>query len=145
MRLIKKWQQSANWLTHTRVQEENMMMQENCKETESHNLHQDFFEALSALEEKIHIMEDPKEIGIEALKAACEFYDADWCGVLDVDLKMEFLMPFWWYNRLTGGMTSTIIDETGISDILPRWLEAMNNNVLFMVEDVEAIKEDKPR
>lgn len=145
MKFIKQWQQSAKKLTPFKVGEDDIVEQTLYKATEEQDFHKEFFRAFTKAEEKINNLDDPKEIGMVALKAACDFYDADWCGVLDVDLKMEFLMPFWWYNRITGGMTSTIIDETGISGILPRWMEALKNNVPIVVEDVEAIKADKPK
>lgn len=145
MAIFKKWQQSARKLTHRMVREDRTIEQEDTKTKESHSFLFDFYKCLNELEEKIHSLDEPKEIGMAALTAACEFYDADWCGVVDLDLKMEFLMPFWWYNRITGGMTKTIIDETGISGILPQWMDALENDYPFIVEDVEAIQEDRPK
>lgn len=52
-----------------------------------------FEEKLSELEEKLHSVENPEEIAMEAMISAINFYDADWCGVIESDLKMEVWRP----------------------------------------------------
>lgn len=135
MGIFSKWQQSAK--KHTG--------KEDIADIPDEPYILDYYQCLTQLEERLHELEEPKEIGMGILMAACEYYDADWCGVLDVDIKMEFLMPFWWYNRETGGMTKSNMDETGISGILSQWMDALQNDYPFVVEDVETIREDRPK
>ena len=37
-------------------------------------------------------------------------------------------MPFWWFDRKTGGMSATKIDEIGVVGIYERWMDALENN-----------------
>lgn len=104
MAFLGKWKHTVEKLTHPVAQEERT---KEIVEDESSIYIKAFFECLTELERKLHVIKEPKEIGLSALVAACEFYDADWCGVLDVDIKLKLWMPFWWYNRKTGGMTAT--------------------------------------
>lgn len=57
-----------------------------------------FVDTLSELEAQLHASDDPKEIAHGAMKMACDFYQADWCGFLEVDLDLGLWTPYWWYN-----------------------------------------------
>ncbi|MCC8046972.1 MAG: hypothetical protein LIP12_16065 [Clostridiales bacterium] len=104
----------------------------------------EFKKCLTELAHRLSDARDPKEIGINALMAACEFYDADWCGVLDVDVKMEYWMPLWWYDRKTAGMTETALAEQGVNGIFPNWKKALEENYPIIVTDMEDIRETRP-
>ena len=41
------------------------------------------------------------------MRVATEFYDADWCGILDVDMEIGVWTPIWWYDREFGEMAQT--------------------------------------
>lgn len=45
-----------------------------------------FQKSLINLANEVYGIADPFEIAQKALRAACEFYDADWCGVFDADI-----------------------------------------------------------
>lgn len=47
---------------------------------------------------------DPKQATMGVLRVATNFYDADWCGILDVDGEVGVWTPVWWYNREHGEM-----------------------------------------
>lgn len=40
----------------------------------------------------------PKDTALRILEAACKFYDADRCGLIQVDLDLRLWTPFWWHN-----------------------------------------------
>ena len=42
---------------------------------------------------------DPKGVALNVLRVATEFYDADWCGIFDVDLELD-------YSLHSGGITA---------------------------------------
>ena len=44
---------------------------------------------LRVLEAHLHESDDPVEIAQNTMKAACDFYGADWCGILEVDLDFQ--------------------------------------------------------
>ena len=48
---------------------------------------ENFVETLVKLEERLHVSDDADEIIKETFKTACEFYDADLAGFLEVNLE----------------------------------------------------------
>ncbi len=64
-----------------------------------------FKQCFTDLANEVYGNTDPFDIAQRVLRATCEFYDADWCGMFDADMMLDLWMPFWWYNRETGGMT----------------------------------------
>ena len=106
----------------------------------------EFERCLIELADEAYGLSKPKEIAQKVLRKACEFYDADWCGIFDADMMLKLWMPFWWYNRITGGMTKTRtdMDQYGISGELPRWRNAIEQNTPIIIENVETLKETLP-
>lgn len=141
MELFNKWKQTVDKLTRPVAQDERKM---ETAEDETGDFALAFLECLKELEDKLHGMNEPKEVAMTALAVACEFYDAEWCGVLDVDLKLKLWMPFWWYNRKNGGMTATRVDDSGLAGVNERWMDALENNTPIIIEDVENIRESDP-
>ena len=51
----------------------------------------DFENSMNDLESQLYYRRlSPKEVAQQVLKATCQFYDADWCGLIQVDL--DFLI-----------------------------------------------------
>lgn len=142
MALFNRWKNTVEKLTHPVVQEEQNT--EVATEDEASIFAKAFLECLTNLENRLHGMKEPKEIGLSALAAACDFYDADWCGVMDVDVKLKLWMPFWWFDRKTGGMSATKIDDTGVVGIYERWMDALENNHPIIVDCAANIREENP-
>ena len=99
---------------------------------------------LIGLANEVYGVADPRDISGRVLRQACDFYDADWCGLFDVDRMLKLLVPFWWYNRTTGGMTKTKLDESGVYGDFTRWMDALNTNTPIYVDDIENIKNSNP-
>ena len=106
----------------------------------------EFERCLIELADEVYGLSNPKEIAQKVLRKACEFYDADWCGIFDADMMLKLWMPFWWYNRTTGGMTKTRtdMDQYGISGELPRWRNAIEQNTPIIIKNVDTLKETIP-
>lgn len=106
----------------------------------------DFEHSIISLADEVYGFSEPKKIAQRVLRKACEFYDADWCGIFDADMMLRLWMPFWWYNRATGGMTKTKtdLDKYGVLGELPRWKEAIEKNTPIMIHNVEDLKELSP-
>lgn len=66
----------------------------------------DFRLTLTGLEQRLHTSESNEEIIMEAIKTACNFYEAEWAGILIADVETEAWAPMTCYNRLTGRMES---------------------------------------
>lgn len=101
-----------------------------------------FVDRLSALENRLHISDDPDEIAHGAMKMACEFYQADWCGFLMVDLDLGLWTPYWWYNVNPADRTAELTNEFESAAKLDRWVSAMRGNDKVYVCDAESIKVD---
>lgn len=99
---------------------------------------------LTALEAELHSSDDPEEIAMAAMKTACDFYQADWAGLLEVDMDLGIWTPFWWYNRSPRDKTVVMLEEFESSKFLYRWISAMYENHAIIVPDAEAIRETWP-
>ena len=101
----------------------------------------EFEYTLHRLESQLHNTDDATTIAKEMLVTAAEFYDGDWCGILEVDLTMGAWTPLWWYNRKTGGMTPTRFLELEDAESLQRWLMCMRQGLPIIVEDTESLRD----
>lgn len=99
---------------------------------------------LTKLEARLHTSDDPEEIAMMALKTACEFYQADWAGLLEVDLDLNIWTPFWWYNTHPNDTTDEMLNEFESSEYLYRWIVAMRENHAIVVPDADALKDEWP-
>lgn len=59
---------------------------------------------LTHLERKLYHLRNPEDLVLGTLKAICEFYQADWSGILDADLQLGVWTPIWWYSAKTKAM-----------------------------------------
>lgn len=103
-----------------------------------------FVDTLSALETSLHTSDDPEEIAQGAMRVACDFYEADWCGFLTVDLELGLWTPYWWYNTQPSDRTTEITNEFESATKLDRWVAAMKNSDKVYVCDTEAVRKDYP-
>ena len=67
-------------------------------------------QTLSKLESSLHTSDSPEEIAMMAMQTACEFYGADWCGFLEVDLDLGLWTPYWWHNVSPEDKTMDLLD-----------------------------------
>ncbi len=103
-----------------------------------------FQKCLIELANEVYGIHEPYEIAQRALRSACEFYDADWCGIFDVDMMLDLLMPFWWYNRMTGGMTETRIKDGWVMGIFEVFRKMIVDNTSYYESDINTICFSKP-
>lgn len=104
----------------------------------------EFVDTLATLETSLHTSDDPEEISRGAMKMACDFYQADWCGFLMVDLDLGLWTPYCWYNTNSQDRTEMLTSEYESATKLPRWITAMQDNTKVMLRDVNAIKDEAP-
>lgn len=102
------------------------------------------FQRLSELANDVYGMHDPFEVAQKVLRVACEFYDADWCGMFDADMMLDLWMPFWWYNRITGGMTETQLKGGQVMGSFEMFRKMIVDNTSYHLEDVERIRISRP-
>lgn len=127
-------------------------MKEECKMQYSINMEDmeyiqyavEFEKTLNDLEAQLHSVEDPEEIVKSALMATLEFYDGDWCGVIECDMVMEAWCPVLWYNRETQGMTETRLKELEDTCSLDRWVDALYACKPVIIPDTTLYKTSNP-
>lgn len=103
-----------------------------------------FQECLSALASEVYGVHKPYLIAQRVLKFACEFYDADWCGMFDADMMLDLWMPFWWYNRQTDGMTQTQLQEGRVMGSFEMFRNMITDNTPYYQPDIESIQLERP-
>lgn len=104
----------------------------------------DFLHELTRLEHELHGSGDPNQIAMGALKSGCEFYQAEWCGILDVDMDVGVFTPLWWYTPMESDRTTELFREFEFAENFPRWVDALQNNFAIAVPDVETIRDTYP-
>ena len=125
MALFNRWKNTVEKLTHPVVQEEKNT--EVATEDEASIFAKAFLECLTKLENRLHGIKETKEVGLSALAASCDFYDADWCCVLDVDVKLKLM-----YKERIPYIRLTLIHVDGIiTDSLTRTAET--NSLYFQI------------
>lgn len=75
----------------------------------------DFENSMNDLESQLYYQHlSPKEVAQQVLKATCQFYDADWCGLIQVDLDLNLWTPFWWFNAGATDKTMLLTEEYAV-------------------------------
>ncbi len=103
-----------------------------------------FEKELRTLEAKLHSEEDPELIARLTLMAAAEFYDGDWCGIIEGDLEMEAWCPVLWYDCETKGMTETKFRELEELTSLNGWVQALYDCKPVIIPDTNVYKDSNP-
>lgn len=103
-----------------------------------------FAETLTALEKRLHESDNADEILKATYQTACEFYEADWAGFLELDMDSKIWWPFSWYSVKNNDMTTTYLHDFEEAAIVPRWISAMDSNRPIVVKDREEIKTAYP-
>lgn len=104
----------------------------------------EFEKNMALLEKQLHSEEEPELIAQKTLIAAAEFYDGDWCGIIEIDVEMEAWCPVLWYNCQTKGMTETGFRELEEVASFERWIKALYACEPIMIPDTSIYKESNP-
>lgn len=105
----------------------------------------DFENSMNDLESQLYYQHlSPKEVAQQVLKATCQFYDADWCGLIQVDLDLNLWTPFWWFNAGATDKTMLLTEEYESAEFLDRWVQTVRKGIPMVVPDAEATKEAYP-
>ena len=100
-----------------------------------------FAATLVTLEKRLHDSDNADEILQVTFRTACEFYEADWAGFLELDMEAGLWWPFDWFSVKNNDMTKTYLNDFEPTAIVPRWIAAMKNNEAIVVKDRENIRE----
>ena len=105
----------------------------------------DFENTMNELETQLYYRHlPPKEVALRVMEAACKFYDADWCGLIQVDLDLGLWKPLWWHNECQEDKTTILTNEFESSEFLDRWVKAVRRGTPMVVSDAEDVKDTYP-
>ena len=79
----------------------------------------DFEQTLRQLEEYLHISDDQEEIINGTLETACEFYQGDWCGFIEVDMDLGLWTTTEWFNKYSLNLFIVFFADQNI--FVTRW------------------------
>ncbi len=101
----------------------------------------EFEKKLRELEYTMHHCDDPEILASHALTACADFYEAEWCGAVEVDLLKNGWIPFWWHSREK--KDTMICRYLKMRKIIPNkeWNEALTQGKPIIISDTEIYKE----
>lgn len=99
---------------------------------------------LHKMQKEISNCLEPKKVALHIMRVATEFYNADWCGILDIDTEVGVFTPVWWYDTEFGEMGQTKFNEFEYSEKYKRWIYCLENHEPVIIPDIEDIKEEYP-
>lgn len=114
------------------------------EQTEYIQYAQELETTLRLLESNLHKSDDADEIIQMVLKTACEFYQGDWVGFLEVDLELNLWTPYVWYNPNGNDQTEVLLAEVENFEPFKRWLDVMNNNGALCIPATKELKDAPP-
>lgn len=81
---------------------------------------------------------------VTIMKRDLELFDGDWMGLIDFDMSMGVWSAKYFYNKVTGSSSKTLIEEAECAEQAERWRTAVNNNLPIVIEDIEDIRLEAP-
>ena len=102
-------------------------------------------QTLTKLESEIHTTDDPKEIVMQTLRTACAFYNADWAGIVDVDLELGVTNTGWWHNANPKIKTLQKMYEYENFFPMQTWQRAIKNGDPIIILDVNEVAKNAPQ
>ena len=114
------------------------------EQTEYIQYAQELETTLRLLEAQLHESDDQEEIIQMVMKTACEFYQGDWVGFLEVDLELGLWTPYVWYNPNGNDQTTVLLAEVESFDFFSRWNDAMQNNNALCIPSTKDLKDVPP-
>lgn len=81
----------------------------------------------------------PKDIIMKVLRLTCEYYDGDWCGVLDIQQDIGVWTPYWWYDAKNGEMAPTQFFEYENVNEFPTWATALTEERTLCIPLIDPI------
>ncbi len=64
--------------------------------------------------------------------------------MFDADMMLDLWMPFWWFNRQTGGMTQTQLEEGRVVGSFEMFRKMILSNTACYLPEIESIRFTKP-
>lgn len=108
----------------------------------------DVMDTLVKTEVALHGMTDPEEICEYVMKQICDFYDADYVGIIEGDFDMGNWFWKWWYRKGEEGVAQLDKENLALpAEYIyhaPTWIKAFKENEVILVKNTERVKEASP-
>lgn len=141
-KLFSKWQKTESSPKEEPDGEYRMVSVEDLQRYE---FQEKLFQTIASTEAALHNEEDPLEIAAGVMKAACDLYDADWCGILTADLQTQAFIPEVWYEVGIGPMQKTLFNDIEFTEEFATWAKHLIEQKPMIIPDVELIRESNPK
>lgn len=79
------------------------------------------------------------------MQAACELYEADWCGILIADLQTQAFILEIWYEVGIGPMQDILFNDIEFTEEFATWAQRLVDQEPMIIPDVEAIRDISPK
>ena len=99
------------------------------------------FQMIVSVEADAHNEEDPMAIAVRVMKECCDFYDADWCGILITGLQTQVFIPEIWYDPGIGPMQDTLFNDIEFTEGFATWAQHLIEQKPLIIPDAEKIRE----
>ena len=86
-------------------------------------------QTVSELESALHASDNPNDIALQTLKTVCTFYDADWAGLLELDLELGVTTTGWQYHAESKPVMPHKMQEFENIYPMKTWLNALKSGV----------------
>lgn len=100
--------------------------------------------AMDTVQKLLYEYKNPNEILQDCLQVLIDFYQADWCGMLNTDLEIGAWTPIWWIDAVQGFLSPTHIKGFEIPEDYTQWVEALENRQVISIRNIEELKESHP-
>jgi len=102
-------------------------------------------QSVSNLETGLHTTDDPKEIAMQTLRTACDFYAADWAGIVELDLELGVASPGWWYNPDPKVTSIQKMYEQEDFFSMKTWISSFKHGNPIVISDISEIIKRSPQ
>lgn len=100
---------------------------------------------IARLESALHTSDCPNEIAIQTLKTACDFYGANWAGIIELDLDLGITTPGWWYNTDPKVTKLQRMHEFETLTPMKTWQASLESGNPIIIQDVAEVARTSPQ
>ena len=102
-------------------------------------------QTVSALEAGLHESDDPNEIAMQTLKTTCEFYGAEWAGIIEGDFDIGIWTFGWRYSTNPNSAKIRNLPEYENTQVMPSWIDSMKRNQPIVILDTNTLIKSAPQ
>lgn len=102
-------------------------------------------QTIGRLESEIRAVDDPQDTAMHALRTACAFYNADWSGIIYVDVELGVTSTGWWHNPDPKIKALQKMEEFENFFPMASWQTAIETMQPVIVSDLSVVARESPQ